>query len=154
MMKLQTLLAALGANLLLSAAASACTPCATKLTLEETVKKADLIVIGTNETGELPAVHEQAGPDTLRIAVSEILAGTEERKSIVVNSWDSMCPYGIVITTGSYVIFLTRRESMYDSIDSGCSVKALPLENDEVVIDERRIPLGSLKKKISDWRAR
>jgi len=124
---------------LASSEVHACQPCTLKLDFDDTVKAADLVVIG-RKIGEYPSpemvLPNQFGPDWIRIEVVEILKGFCESEVIKVNSYNGMCPYGIVIKDeNSYVLFLKKAivdYVDYDAVNHGCAEKILPVTGKEV----------------------
>lgn len=124
--------------------ASACEPCVDVLTLEETAERADLIVIGYALEGITPSEFDGnfIGPDWMTLAVTQVIKGELRNNPIRVNSWNGMCQYGIVLEdNASYVIFLQDVGDMYDAVEHGCAVKALPVFDSFVEIQGERIPL-------------
>ena len=129
----------------------ACEPCPSTLNFEETVEKSDLVIIGQrtdfspNEQDSLDGL-----PDSINVKIIEILKGDTNQNQITVNSWDGMCGYGIVVDGKKYVMLLKKRDTMYDAVDFGCSVKTFPVDNglvdfngDKISIDEFTDKLGS-----------
>ena len=138
----------------------ACQPCATTLTLAETSKQSDLIIIGQKikEGPSSDFLGAIRGPDWIDIKVIRVLKGKESQEVIRVNSWDGMCSFGIAVNDKTYLIFLQKRippateDYQYDAVNQGCSVKVYQIEdNDQVDVDGRKIPLddfvGSLSVK-------
>lgn len=127
--------------------ADACEPCVKNLSIEETIAKSDLIIVGERvEEGPLSGGEEPHGPDWIKVNISRILKGTEENNPVVVNSWDAMCDYGLVIGQGEYLMFLTRRGSpeepyQYDAVDFGCGVKSFPLIDGAMIVNEEALSL-------------
>jgi len=127
-----------------------CEPCFEVLDLAESILQADLIIIGHRKdytSEEKDQWPKQQGPDSVQVLVTKILKGGLDNNLIEVNSWDGMCPYGIVVDDAQYAMFLKKREHVYDSVNFGCSVKTLPVRNDEIHIDENLISIENFKKR-------
>lgn len=127
-----------------------CEPCFEVLDLAESILQADLIIIGhrkdysAEEKNQWP---KQQGPDSVRVFVTKILKGELDKNLIEVNSWDGMCPYGIVVDGAQYAMLLKKRDHIYDSVNFGCAVKTLPVRDDEIYIDENPVSLANFKKR-------
>ena len=125
----------------------ACEPCSSNLNLEQSLNKADLVIVGQKFINN--DVSEER-PTTSRIQVLRVLKGRLSDKQIVVRSWYGMCPYGIIIDDKTYLMILSKSKEMpgaYESIDSGCSVKTLPVKGDNVYVDGVTISLAKIKRK-------
>ena len=145
---LRIALSAVGVGLVgCSAAVSgwACEPCATTLDADASIERAELIIVG--QRADYSARETQlsvGGPDTVRVKVLQVLKGQPAQDEVVVNAWDGMCDYGIVVDDRSYVMLLQQRGAIYDAVDYGCGLKALLVENGGVDLDGHRITLESL----------
>jgi len=129
--------------------ANACEPCTYQLSLEDTIEQADLVIIGTKYgVGPLSGPENRPdiyGPDWISVEVGHVLKGTESKEKIKVNSWTGMCKYGIVLEDDQpYMIFLEKGDLMYDSVDWGCSLKALPLIEGGVIVNGERFTVAEL----------
>jgi len=130
----------------------ACQPCTAKLDFDETLKASDLVVIG-RRVGEYPspemALPNRMGPDWIRIEVLEILKGYCPNRIIKVNSFNGMCPYGIVIEDDNKHIFFLQKAHVdyldYDSVNNGCAVKTLAISDDQVEYQGKLISLKIFK---------
>jgi hypothetical protein len=142
--------AAVLASLLGAAAARACEPCAELLDLNETTQRADLIVIG-EQVDSGPSTG--SGPDWIVVRIDEVLKGDAPGERIRVNGWDGMCPYGIVVEPGTYVMFLADEGEMYAAINYGCAVKTLPVTGENVEVDEQSMLLDDLVAMLNLTRA-
>jgi len=115
-------------------AACACEPCQQVLDLDVSLAKATLVVVG-RRTDYAQAEQErwsrQQGPDTIDVAVERVLKGAAPKR-ITVDSWQGMCPYGIVVDGDRYVMILAGEPPVYQSVESGCAVKVLPVVRDLV----------------------
>ncbi|MBI4441227.1 hypothetical protein HY639_03600 [Candidatus Woesearchaeota archaeon] len=131
----------------------ACEPCVSKLDLTETARQADVIIIG-KRVGAAPYAEGKGpgGPEWVDIAVSQTIKGQSGQDILRVNSWDGMCPYGIVIGNNSYVLFLQKRQNadgfQYDAVNSGCAEKAFVVENGVVDIQGEKKEWGSFRTMI------
>jgi hypothetical protein len=127
--------------------AYACEPCPEVLTFEESVAAADLIIIG-ERVGSGPSTGD--GPDWIMVDIYEILKGNTTETRIRVNSWDGMCPYGIVVDDGLYVMILDQFEDQYDSVHWGCSVKTFPVESEMVMMGDGPVPIDDFVQMLPD----
>jgi len=134
----------------------ACKPCAKDLIFEEAVKQADLIIVG-RKIAEGPRTDTPellyGGPDWITVQITQTIKGNPEKTEILVNSWDAMCNYGIVVDDKSFVMLLAKKkgpvdESEYDAVNNGCSVKTYLLDEGSVVMDSRKLPLTDFIEKI------
>ncbi len=121
-----------------------CEPCVKALNFFETSAKADLIIIG--EKYKEGRVNVLGQPEDIEVKVLKVLKGKVGSSVLKVNSWDGMCPYGIVIDDKHYVIFLEKRQVPgenfeYDAVDRGCSIKTLLIEHDTVNFNGMMVPL-------------
>jgi len=130
-----------------------CEPCKEILGFQSTVQQADLIIVGRKIAEDTPAREQSnSGPESITIQVLKYLKGKAPRK-IKVNSWDGMCPFGIVIDNRTYVIFLQKKGTPlfalgkveYDAINQGCSIKTYPVESDTVYFEDQKISLDIFK---------
>ena len=134
----------------------ACEPCAKDLTFEETVKQADLIIIG-EKIAEGPGTdtdQSPGGPDWITVKIIQTLKGNSDKNEINVNSWESMCDYGIVVDDKPYVMLLSKKTSPheqyeYDAVNNGCSVKKYLFENGSIIMNGQRLPLSDFIEKVS-----
>jgi len=129
----------------------ACEPCLVVLTLEETATQADLIVIG-NKVGQDPEYQGDIdGPEWIDVQILETWKGASEDEIIRVNSWDGMCAYGIIYWEGdeTLLMFLSEVEDhhnagvQYDTVEWGCSVPQLVVEDNSVSYEEMSIELNA-----------
>lgn len=134
--------------------AFACEPCQKTLNLIETIQKADVIIEG-QKISEGPRSEvlnpDYAKPEWIEIGVLDTLKGNPAEASVKVNSWDGMCPYGIVVDDRTYVFFLVKREVndeeyAYDAVDFGCAQKTLIVENNAVNFHGSQVSLDDFVK--------
>ncbi len=150
----RTLAMLLASTLLLhSQAASACQPCPKVLSLAETVQKADLVIVGKNLTKRTQPDTEPGGPDEIDVWIIRTLLGEETKKTIRVNSWDGMCPYGIVADGGHNVMLLKRQQDKYDAVESGCSVKTYPVKNGIVDVEGTEMSLQNFTALVEQYKS-
>ena len=126
----------------------ACEPCAKILNFEETIQRADLIIVGKKiSEGPLAGPENfQVGPDWIEFKIMDVLKGESRKKIIKINSWNGMCPFGIQIDSGNHMLFLTSLENavdavQYDTVNFGCSVKTYPIEGEIVVFGDEKISM-------------
>ncbi|MBN1121114.1 MAG: hypothetical protein JXJ17_08550 [Anaerolineae bacterium] len=125
----------------------ACEPCPEVLTFEETVAEADVIIIG-ERVGLGPSTGD--GPDWITVKVYEVLKGSVSENRIRINSWDGMCPYGIVVEDGLYVMILDEYSGGYDSVHWGCGVKTFPVESEMVMMGDGPVPVDDFVQMLPD----
>ena len=132
--------------LLLSVGAFACQPCESKLTLEQSARKAELIIVGQR----VDYSPNEVQPQTIKVRVLSVLKGKAENKEISVRSWYQMCPYGIIVDSQRYVMFLSKSAEMpglWEPVEGGCGVKTLSVQKKVVLVGEERMSLSQLRKK-------
>jgi len=131
--------------LFLTSSVYACEPCLETLNLDETVGRADLIIVGQKIKDGPPSGPEgdviDYGPDWIEVKILEILKGETSEEIIKVNSWSAMCSYGIVIDDRDYVMFLEYRsvkessplldeDYTYNAVNYGCAEKTILIDDD------------------------
>lgn len=126
----------------------ACQPCPSTLNFEETVEKSDLIIIGQRTDFSPDEQDSFEGPDSINVKIIEILKGNTNQNQIIVNSWNGMCEYGIVVDEKKYVMLLQEKDGMYDAVDFGCSVKTFSVENDLVEFNGDKISIDEFTDKL------
>ena len=136
---------------------NACEPCAKILNFEESVKEADLIIIG-QKVSEGPRSDFRGegygGPDWIEVKIMQVLKGERPAERIKVNSWDAMCDYGIVVEKDNvYVMLLKQRkvtdeDYQFDAVNFGCGVKIYALEGEFINFDGKRISVVDFKKEL------
>ena len=142
----KTILTILFTILLMNETALACQPCTSTLNLEQSLKKADLVIVGRRMD------HEPNGPpyQTSTVAVFKVLKGTVIREEVLVRGWHGMCPYGIIVNDKTYLMILqvsSEISGAYEAVDSGCSVKTLPVQSGVVSIEGKRLSLEKFKRR-------
>jgi hypothetical protein len=80
---------------------------ASKITVEQVMKKADLIVVGRRIDSSVSTI-EQAMPEFIYIEVNRVLKGKNNKKVIAVKSWSGMCLYGVALNLGDTAILSLR----------------------------------------------
>ena len=127
--------------------AEACQPCPEVLTFEQTVRQSDLIIVG-QQAGQYPPagfVSTPFDPEWIRVEVLRVLKGTATPDAITVNSYDGMCPRGIVLEDdGRYVFFLavsSHGDIAYDAVHDGCALKVLPVNGNRVTLNGKAVLL-------------
>ena len=132
--------------LLLSVGAFGCQPCESTLTLEQSARKAELIIVGQR----VDYSPNEVQPQTIKVRVLSVLKGKAEHKEITVRSWYQMCPYGIIVDNQRYVMFLSKSAEMpgfWEPVENGCGVKTLSMQKEEVLVGKERMSLSQLRKK-------
>jgi hypothetical protein len=128
--------------------AIACQPCRSKLDLEQSLKQADLVIVGKRIDYD-PAEKK---PPTIKVNIIRVLKGEVKEARIEVKSWYGMCPYGIVVDDQVYVMLLKKPFKMqgaYTAVNGGCSVTKLLVKSNRVSVDGRRLSIEDISKMIS-----
>lgn len=154
-MKKLFIFAAIIFSFLVSSPAFACQPCAKTLNLEETIKKADLIIVGQKVAdGPRSDFGEgYGGSDWIEVKIIETLKDSAPSAKIKVNSWDTMCPYGIIVNDSrNYLMLLQKRISseesyQYDAVDFGCAETSYLVENNQINFNGQEIYLKAFASK-------
>lgn len=126
----------------------ACEPCRETFDFQQTVQHSDAIIIGQKiEEGPQTEPRFPSSPDWIKVKVLRGLRGGVIDPEIKVNSWDGMCPYGIVVDDKTYVMLLKAKADspegyQYDAVNYGCGVKTYLLENDQIAFEGRKISLA------------
>jgi hypothetical protein len=135
----------------------ACEPCAEVLGLDETVRQADLVIVGRKTDAEPHAATGPAGaaPDWIDVEVLQVLKGTSAEARLRVNSWDGMCDYGIVVDAHPHVMFLVKPRPgqgrvFYDAVNDGCAVKTYPIDGNQVRLDDESIAVEQFSSHLAD----
>lgn len=136
---------------LLSSPALACEPCAKIYSLQETIQKSDLIIVGERadyKEGEV-SEKEPSGPAFINIRVQKILKGQTADSIIKVHSWYGMCSYGIYLNkTEKAVLYLSKKEGAYDAVGNGCAQKSNAVIDGQIQIENKKIGVEDFKKLI------
>jgi hypothetical protein len=144
-------------HLWLPALSFSCQPCRAKLNFQETVKRADLIIIGKKVADEGPMVRAGRGyssPEGGKIKIFRVLKGKTGRDTIDVRCMYGMCGYGICLQDDSlHVIFLSAVQSEgggydYTSVHSGCAVKHYRVVDNKVVMDSETVPMSEFENMV------
>lgn len=112
--------------------ALACQPCQNYVSFEDTVARAQLVVIGT---AMKEAVHEYDGEndDFMVLRVDGVLKGEKVSGDIRVQSWSGMCPYGLFMKNGTQaVVYLSPMDDAWQIVGNGCAEPASPVEDGQV----------------------
>ena len=144
---------------LISSPIFACQPClGTPLNLEETVDRADLIIVGHKiDDGQQSSSREDIDiliPELIQVRILEILKGSTQSTEIKVRSFYGMCAYGIVLNDNrNYLILLSNvsetEEELYSSVDGDCAEKSYLVLNNQVDIKGQNISLDDFASKHS-----
>lgn len=118
---------ALFATVLAATPAVACEPCMQVLTLDETIQKADIVMVAESDVVEFT---KPEGPKKIQAKVLKVLKGNYAGETITLNSWYGMCPYGFIFKKPQEVLFITKNANGdYERVASGCDTNSLPYEN-------------------------
>ena len=132
----------------LPVSASACQPCRSKLNLEQSLERADVVIVGRRTDYSL----KERRPATINVQVLQVLKGKAISAQIAVRSWYGMCAYGIVVDSRTYLMILknpARMPGAYTAVHGGCSVKALPLSGNRVIAHRRSLSLKEIAAMIA-----
>ena len=133
--------------------AIACQPCKSKLDLEQSLKKADLVIVGKR----IDYDPEEKMPSGIKVNIIKVLKGEIKKKQIEVKSWYGMCPYGIVVDDRIYVMILRKplkMQGMHTTVNMGCSVTKLLVKSNKVFVDGKIISIGDIAKIINMFHGR
>lgn len=123
---------------LISSGALACEPCSSILTLEQTATKADTIVIG--EPASSDDALSTSRPEYIHVKVQRALKGKQVDKVIKVRSWYGICPFGIQFSRNEKaLIFLSKENDHYKSVDDGCAERQVPIINGVISIQDKKM---------------
>lgn len=146
-------------NICIPALSFACQPCRAKLNFEDTVKRADLIIMGKKigDKGKMARVgRDKFHHEGSKIKIFRVFKGQTNKDTIDVRCLYGMCGYGICVEDNKlYVIFLSNPKSNgdgydYASVNSGCAVKYYEVMGNSVVMDGVSVPVSQFEKMISD----
>lgn len=129
-------------------AAIACQPCKSKLDFEQSLKKADLVIVGKR----LDYDPEEKMPSSIKVNIIKVLKGKIKETQIQVKSWYGMCPYGIVVDDRVYVMILKKplkMPGMYTTVNMGCSVTKLLVESNKVSVDGKIVAIEDVAEIIN-----
>jgi hypothetical protein len=145
-------------HLWLPASTYSCQPCRTKIDFKETVKRADLIIVGKKVADEGQRVRtgrNQSRPEGGKIKIFRVLKGKTGRDTIDVRCMYGMCGYGICLEgDGLHVIFLSAVKLEgggydYTAIHSGCAVKYYRVVDNSVAMDGETVPMAQFENMVS-----
>ena len=148
--------------------ALACEPCGSKLDLPRSLEKADLVVVAKRPAEPKQPEQPASGPACDELLVESVLKGEFEEEKLRVRSWYGMCPYGIILNEGTYVVLLSKAPShaydfsrpddecekalrqkpvLYTAVEQGCAVKALAVEAGSVEAEGVKLTLDEFREK-------
>jgi hypothetical protein len=145
-------------NICISGSCFACQPCRTKLNFKDTVKRADLIIIGkkiADQGRKLRGFREKGITEGKKIKIFRVLKGITNKDIINVRCLYGMCGYGICINDDKlYMIFLSAPKSdgngyNYTSVNSGCAVKYYEVVGNSIVLNGVSVPMSQFEKILS-----
>jgi hypothetical protein len=123
--------------------AIACQPCKSKLDLEQSLKKADLVIVGKR----IDYDPEEKMPSSIKVNIIKVLKGEIKKGQIEVKSWYGMCPYGIVVDDRIHVMILknpSKMQGMYTAVNTGCSVTKLPVKSNKVSVEGKIMSIAEI----------
>lgn len=110
-----------------SVAQEECTSCDEVYSLEETIDKAELIILAESEP--FNSVRP-GGPEKITANVLKVLKGTYTDKTIELKSWTGTCPYGFVFTSKQELLFIVKDlAGNYTRYKDGCGAENMKYEN-------------------------
>jgi len=128
-------------------------PCKSKLDLEQSLKKADLVIVGKR----IDYDPEEKMPSSIKVNIIKVLKGEIKKGQIEVKSWYGMCPYGIVVDNRIYVMILKKplkMQGMYTTVNTGCSVTNLLVKSNKVSIEGKIMLIEDIAEIINMSRER
>ncbi|MFH1586576.1 MAG: hypothetical protein ABID38_01825 [Candidatus Diapherotrites archaeon] len=132
----------------------ACQPCSSHLNLEEAINSSDLIILGQRADYNAEEYFDWGGPENINVEIINFLKGHIQGKQITVNSWDGMCPYGIIVDDGTYIMLLELEDHefpyddpnfpfydpyQYDAVNSGCAPNQFLVDGEIVALYDENI---------------
>ena len=141
-------LSLLTAIAIMAGTAIACQPCRSKLDLDQSLKQADLVIVGKRIDYD-PAEKK---PPIIKVDIIKVLKGEIKEAQIEVKSWYGMCPYGIVVDNQVYVMILKKSietKGVYAAVNGGCSVTKLLVKSNKVSVDGRSMSIEDIAKIIN-----
>jgi len=100
--------------------ALACEPCSKMLSIEALVAKSEVIVSGERTDTE-PLENK---PSTITFKASHVHRGDFPDYPVKLAAFSGMCPYGVVVKPGSYVLFLKKEGGVWKTVET-CSPRSL-----------------------------
>ena len=137
------------ACLLFACPASACEPCLTRSSLEQTVRQADVIALLQNDDRNSGGTLD-ARPELLELSVVQLYKGNIDTSSLLVRSWYGECAYGVQMRMNTKsIVFLQevrdiatgQFDGTYKLVEDGCSEGQLPVSGNTVRLNDHWIPL-------------
>jgi hypothetical protein len=121
-------------------AAIACQPCRSFISLEETIERADLIVVATGLTEA-----QQFESENSVVRVDSVLKG-EAAAEISVQTWYGMCSYGLFLRKDQQaVVYLKKDGDRYRTVSDGCAERAGAVSGDSVTTSKGVMTLEAFK---------
>ena len=126
----------------------ACRPCKSTLDLEQSLKKADLVIVGKR----IDYDPKEKIPLSIKVKVIKVLKGEIKEAQIEVKSWYGICPYGIVVDNQIYVMILKKpfkMQGVYTTVNMGCSVTELLVKSNKLSIGGKSMSIEDIAKIIN-----
>ena len=143
----------------------ACEPCGSTLDLPASLRRAEVVAVvkRVDASGGGGAARDEAQCDEL--SVERVLKGEFEGERLTVRRWYGMCPYGVILGRGTYVVILVKgsegdygmarvsagcevapggragKAELYVPVEQGCAVKSLRVESGSVEAEGVRLTL-------------
>lgn len=127
----------------LSMPSMACSPCEHPFTLQETVKRSDVVLVGKRMD------HfdiQKDRPEWVHIKAVNVLKGRIPSAVVKVRAWSGTCSYGMVEDNGVYVFFLKKTDQGFEPVQEGCSVRSLPVNDFKVVADGQTMEVEDFRR--------
>jgi hypothetical protein len=151
----------------------ACEPCHFNFTLRHSLAEADLVLVVKRAEARKDAPPRGPEPPCDELSVEEVLKGDFRGEKVRVRSFYGMCPYGIIVGEGTYVVILKKAEAsdydvsgdetaacgealarkagLYVAVGGGCAARVLAVEDGSVEAEGRRLTLGEFRDRYGLW---
>lgn len=151
----------------------ACEPCHFNLNLRSSLAEADLVLVVKRAEARKDAPTRGPEPPCDELSVEEVLKGDFKGEKVRVRSFYGMCPYGIVVGEGTYVVILkkatpsdyevsgdetaacgdapARKTGLYVAVGGGCAARVLAVEDGSVEAEGRKLTLGEFRDHYGLW---
>src|SRR5687768_13249385 len=154
--------------LLACAGVHACEPCGSTLDLRRSLERAEVVAVVKRPERPRQPEEPSNGPACDELLVERVLKGKVEGERLAVRSWYGMCPYGIILGEGTYVVILAgasssdydaaeasvgcdvsreRKSGLYAPVEHGCAVRSLRVEAGAVEAEGVKLTLDEFRDK-------
>ncbi|HJQ33636.1 MAG TPA: hypothetical protein VJ866_15740, partial [Pyrinomonadaceae bacterium] len=152
----------------------ACEACHFNLNLPYSLKEADLVLVVKRAEARKDAPPRGPEPPCDELSVEEVLKGDFKGERVRVRSFYGMCPDGIIVGEGTYVVILkkasdsdyevsgddaaaacgdalSRKAGLYVAVGGGCAARVLAVEDGSVEAEGRKLTLGEFRDRYGLW---